>query len=577
MPPAPSRADDGNAFSAKADATFAALPTTISGMNALGAYLDGVGAAVDADAAAASASAMTAELARDAAVGAANFQGPWAIGTTYLVGQSVAYDGSVYIALRTTVGDQPDISPLDWLPLAAGGGSLLGAYVPVNTNYVVPDGHLEVPSTLLLDPAMYPDLAAVTPGVTGAVIQSTLQSANPEASGQFGYSVAIAGDYAIVGAYLEDGAGVSNSGRAYIYVRSGTTWTLQATLRSPDTESSGLFGYSVAIAGDYAIVGALNENGAGVTDSGRAYIYVRSGTTWTLQATLQSANPEATGQFGYSVAIAGDYAIVGARFEDAAGLGNSGRAYIYLRSGTSWTLQATLQSANPESSGLFGESVAIAGDYAIVGAIQEDAAGQTDSGRAYIYLRSGTSWTLQATLQSANPESSGLFGYSVAIAGDYAIVGARLEDAAGLSASGRAYIYVRSGTSWTLQATLQSANPESSGQFGYSVAIAGDYAIVGAIQEDAAGLSASGRAYIYVRSGTSWTLQATLQSANPESSGLFGYSVAISGDYAIVGAIQEDAAALSDSGRAYTVLAFQNQIVLNPLGIANTKTIVRVE
>jgi outer membrane protein assembly factor BamB len=209
------------------------------------------------------------------------------------------------------------------------------------------------------------------------------------ASDQFGYSVAISGNSAIVGAYWEDDASGTQSGKAYIF--DVTTGSLVHTLDNPNaysTSTNDQFGYSVAISGNSAIVSAHIEDDAGGTSSGKAYIF--DVTTGSLVHTLDNPNAYSTSvsdYFGISVAISGNLAIVGAYLEGDAGGTNSGKAYIF--DVTTGSLVHTLDNPNAYSTSFqdyFGYSVAISDNYAIVGARYEDDAGGTNSGKAYIFI-----------------------------------------------------------------------------------------------------------------------------------------------------------------------------------------------
>ena len=321
----------------------------------------------------------------------------------------------------------------------------------------------------------------------------------------FGYSVSISGDYAIVGAYRDCDDG-SNSGSAYIFYRSGTTWSQQAKLTASDGAAYDYFGYSVSISGDYAIVGAYADSNS----SGSVYIFYRSGTTWTQQDKLTASDGASYDCFGRSVSISGDYAIVGAHRDDDNG-SDSGSAYIFYRSGTTWIQQDKLAASDGAESDYFGISVSISGDYAIVGAHRDDDNG-SDSGSAYIFYRSGTTWIQQDKLTASDGAESDYFGIPVSISGDYAIVGAYKDDDNG-SDSGSAYTFYRSGTTWTQQAKLTASDGAASDYFGQSVSISGDYAIVGANRDDDNG-SNSGSAYIFYRSGTTWIQQDKLTASD---------------------------------------------------------------
>jgi len=373
--------------------------------------------------------------------------------------------------------------------------------------------------------------------------EQKLLASDGNASDYFGNSVSISGDYAIVGAYGDDVSG-TDSGSAYIFKWNGTSWVEQQKLTASGGATGDLFGVSVSISGDYAIVGANQDDVNGMVNSGSAYIFKRDGTTWSQQAKLTASDGNALDYFGYSVSISGDYAIVGADQDDVNGMVNSGSAYIFKRDGTSWVQQPKLTALDGAASDYFGCSVSISGDYAIVGAYGDDVNG-TDSGSAYIFFRSGTSWSQQAKLTASDGAASDRFGYSVSISGDYAIVGAYGDQ----TSKGSAYIFLRSGTSWSQQAKLTASDGAANDWFGNSVSISGDYAIVGAFYDDDNG-SASGSAYIFKRDGTTWIQQTKLTASDSAAGDYFGYSVSISGDYAIVGAHFDDDKG-TDSGSAY--------------------------
>jgi len=287
----------------------------------------------------------------------------------------------------------------------------------------------------------------ITNNSSKELIITTLDNPNPygiSTSDLFGWSVSITESYAIVGTYSEDDAGGTNSGKAYIYDNS--TGNLLYTLDNPnpyDTSVNDRFGWSVSITESYAIVGAYREDDAGGTDSGKAYIYDNS--TGNLLYTLDNPNAygtSASDRFGQSISISESYAIVGAYVEGDAGGTNSGKAYIFSTS--TGNLLYTLDNPNPygtSGNDFFGWSVSISESHAIVGAYKEDDAGGTDSGKAYIY--STSTGNLLYTLDNPNAydtSASDYFGYSVSITESHAIVGVFREDDAGGPDSGKSYI-----------------------------------------------------------------------------------------------------------------------------------------
>ncbi len=344
----------------------------------------------------------------------------------------------------------------------------------------------------------------------------------------FGESVAVSGDYAIVGAERDIQYG-EDAGAAYIFYYDGTSWNYQAKLTASDHAAFAEFGGSVSISGDYAIVGAS-------VNAGTAYIFVRSGTTWTEQAKLTASDRGVGDYFGHSVSIDGDYAIVGAYGNVDSVL--YGSAYIFIRNGTTWTEQAKLKAADAFSFD-FGYSVSINGDYAIVGA---------SDGSARVFVRSGTSWSQQEKLGASDGASVGGFGYSVSINGDYAVIGAHLDDDNG-TGSGSVYVFHRSGIVWTEQDKLLPADGDAGDEFGGSVSIYGDHVIVSSHLDDDNGID-SGSVYMFERDGSNWAEQAKLLAPDGDAGDEFGISVSFDGSRALVGANLDDDN-WTDSGSAY--------------------------
>ncbi len=389
---------------------------------------------------------------------------------------------------------------------------------------------------------------------TTAPFAAKLTASDGAASDLFGYSVALDGDTAIVGAYQDDDKGV-DSGSAYVFTRSGVTWTEQPKLTATDGALDDFFGLSVAVSGDTAIVGAIHDDDNGA-NSGSAYVFVRDPMTmqWSQQKKLTASDGAMNNQFGWSVAIDGDTAVVGAIFGDGTNP-NQGSAYVFTRSGIAWTEQKKLFASAGAANDQFGISVALSGDTAFVGAFKEDI-GVADSGSAYVFTRNGVTWTEQQKLTaSAGAASDGAandrFGYSIALSGDTAIVGANFDDDKGTD-SGSAYVFVRNAGVWTHQAKLTASDGAAYDNFGLSVALSGDTAIVGANGDDDKG-SASGSAYVFVRNPMTlvWSEQAKLTASDGAVNDEFGNSVALSGDTALVGAFRGPGLNSADQGAAY--------------------------
>ena len=360
---------------------------------------------------------------------------------------------------------------------------------------------------------------------------------------KFGTSVFIDGNYIIVG--TKDSTGNSPKGAAYIYKRNSSTgvWGDEQKIEASDKQAGDNFGDCVSISGDYAIVGASREDTGG-NSAGAAYIYKRNSSTgvWGDEQKIQASDKQADDWFGFRVSISGDYAIVGSMYEDT-GVSGAGAAYIYKRNTSTgqWGDEKKIQASDKELNDWFGMTVGISGDYVVIGAQYEDTSG-SGAGSAYIYKRNVSTgeWGDEQKIQSSDIQPGDLFGNNVSISGDYVIASAILEDTGG-SAAGAAYIYKRNASTgvWEQQAKIQASDKQTEDRFGRSLHINGDYAIVGAFKEDT-GATDAGAAYIYKRTGSNWEQQSKIQASDAQSEDHFGYSVGISGRYAIVGAWQED-------------------------------------
>jgi hypothetical protein len=381
--------------------------------------------------------------------------------------------------------------------------------------------------------------------------QAKLTAGDGAADDRFGYSVALSGDTALVGAWLDDTVAGSDAGSAYVFTRSGTVWSQQAKLTAGDGAANDQFGYSVAVSGDTALVGALLDDIGANANQGSAYVFTRSGTTWSQEAKLTAGDGAANDRFGYSVAVSGDTTVVGAYFDDIDANADQGSAYVFTRSGTTWSQQAKLTAGDGAGGDLFGYYVAVSGDTAVVGAVADVIGANPDQGSAYVFTRNGTTWSEQAKLTAGDGAANDVFGWSVALSGDTAVVGARVDDIGANPDQGSAYVFTRSGTTWSQQAKLIAGDGAANDWFGTSVAVSGDTAVVGALFGDIGANTNHGSAYVFTRNGTSWSEQAKLTAGDGAVNDQFGYSVAVSGDTAVVGALFDNIGANSTQGSAY--------------------------
>ena len=305
--------------------------------------------------------------------------------------------------------------------------------------------------------------------------------------------MALDGDTALVGSI---GANY-DLGSAYVFTRSGTTWSQQQKLVAPDGAAYRAFGVSVALAQDTALVGAYVDKVDGKIDQGSAYVFTRSGTTWTLQQKLLAPDGAKYNYFGYSVALAGDSALVGAYGSDVDGAPSGGAAYVFTRSGTAWNLQQKLVAADASLAEWFGYSVTLTGNTALVGAYNDKIVANNGQGSAYVFTRSGAVWTQQQKLTAPDGTAGDRFGASVALSDNIALVGTPYDYIGSNLNQGSAYVFTRNGSYWNLQKKLTATDGGASDLFGAAVALSGSTALVGAHQDQIGANFIQGSAYFY--------------------------------------------------------------------------------
>ena len=396
-------------------------------------------------------------------------------------------------------------------------------------------------------------LGLTLPATAGWSQRQKITSTPRGVGAQFGNAVAVSGNTMVVGAQF-DGTTASQAGAAYVYVLSGATWTQQAVLLANDGAVADKFGYSVAISENTIVVGAFNDDSP-LSNAGSAYVFVRSGTIWTFQQKLTGSDSTADDQFGSSAAVSGDSIIVGANHADLPGNSEAGSAYFYRRNGTVWTFQQKLipvQGANGVILGdHFGDSAAISGNRIAIGASGDDNP-FTSAGAVYVFVESGGTYTLQQKLTIPSGANGDNFGFSVAIEGN-TLVGGALQYTPIISqpAYGAAYVYEFNGSSWVSQGRLTASDGAQFDRFGYSVAVSNNVVAVGAREDDTAVGGDTGSAYIFTRSGTTWTQVQKLTPNDPFNGDRFGVSVALSAGNLVIGAAEKALSSPSGQGAVY--------------------------
>ncbi len=361
----------------------------------------------------------------------------------------------------------------------------------------------------------------------------------------FGYSVAVSGDTALVGAHWDDDLG-TQSGSAYVYQREPGpegSWVFAQKLLASDEVNGDEFGHSVAIDGDVAVIGALQHIHEGAPGTGSVYVFRfdPNTSTWIEEQELLASMGTWGDGFGFSVSISGNVALIGAPGDDDDGFA-SGSVYVFRfdPKTSQWIETQKLTASDAMTSDSFGGSVALAGDLAVIGTPGQDGV-EEETGAAYIFrFDSDTAtWIEQAKVFASDGTVLDRFGWSVAVSPDsigVALVGAHLDG------PGSAYVFRHDpkNSAWFEEQKLVPSGgmPE---QFGRAVAMDGDVALIGSWKADAVGNS-YGAAYVFRYDGdTSQWSQADMLVPDPGPwTAWFGWSVALDGDRAVCSADGEN-------------------------------------
>ena len=405
---------------------------------------------------------------------------------------------------------------------------------------------------------------------------SKLTAADGLRGDEFGYSVAVDGNTAVIGAYqddhTDDGNTIGNAGSAYVFTKVSGVWKQVAKLTADDGAANDEFGYSVAVDDDTIVVGThQNDADTNDNDEGAAYIFTKPALGWgdwsnldtdgkaALTTKLTAFGAAAEDEFGISVAVDGNTVLVGAHQDDDNG-DNSGAAYIFTKFGDVWgnapasgnhrVETAKLVASDAAANDEFGISVALDGDTAVIGAYHDDHTddGNTigNAGSAYVFTKVSGVWSQKAKLIAVDGAANDEFGISVAVDGDTAVIGARQDD----TSDGAAYVFTKVSDVWSQKAKLTASDGAADDEFGISVAVEGDTVVIGAYQDDDNG-DLSGSAYVFTRdSSGGWRQRDKLTASDGEARDRYGYSVGVSGDTVVVGAYSDDSNE-ANTGAAY--------------------------
>ncbi len=395
-------------------------------------------------------------------------------------------------------------------------------------------------------------LCALALNTSAAYAQSELKlTASDGAPGdELGWGASIEGDVAIVSSPFNLGKGA-----AYVFERTGGTWTEVQKLTAFDGAPGDQFGVSVGLSGNVAMVAAVRDDDKG-TDSGSVYVFERTALgSWNFKQKLTSSDGAPDDRLGsyQTIAIEGDFALLGARRHDAHGIPNSGAVYAFKRDAAGfWHETQKLTASDAAAGDHFGDLAAMSGNYAVVGADGVDDSGP-ESGAAYIFERDASgNWHEVQKLTAGDPDAGDHFGGWVAMSGNTALVAAWGDGDPAGPASGSVYAFERDGAgNWNEVQKLTASDPASGDIFGWPVAVQGDTALIAAESDDDFG-SESGAFYVFRRVGGVWTEVRKIHASDATAGEHFGDNLDLDGTTVLAAAWSADALG-TDSGAFYVI------------------------
>ncbi len=382
-----------------------------------------------------------------------------------------------------------------------------------------------------------------------AFCQTTITEMQKLGAQDAGASVSISGDFVFVGAPLDDSLG-SDAGSVSVFRNNGAIWVLEQTLtKNADAADPAApldqFGFSVSVSGNVALVGTVFDDHSGKTDAGSVSVfrYNSSALLWEWKQTLIAPVPESGDAFGYDVSLSGNLAVVGNPLH-FNGI-DVGSADVFRDISSTFAWEQTLIASDAPRNAYFGLSVSASGDVVVVGAPLDSQVTKVLTGSAYVFRHNGASWAPESKLSVAPSQAMNFdwFGHSVSVSGNVAVVGTRRD---GVYVPAYVYRYESLSKTWPLEQELVRSDASGAfDRFGRAVSVSGSLAVVGA-SEDQVGGTSQGSAYLFRYDGLTWVEERKLLASDGAYDDEFGWDVAADGDVILAGTQRADGAYIYD-------------------------------
>jgi hypothetical protein len=322
-----------------------------------------------------------------------------------------------------------------------------------------------------------------------------LTGSDTEAGDAFGGRIAVSNDTVFIGAIWDDHSNRTDAGSVYVFSRTPGGLVEQQKLVAETPVDSVTFGWGLAVDGDTLAIGSARWWAPNYI--GTVHIFNRDQSAWTLGQVLTASDGTPGDNFGVFLAISGDVLVVGAAQSAHSGVSLSGAAYVFLRTGDTWVEHQVLTASDPVAWDAFGESVAMSNDTILIGAPGADQPGLTECGAAYFFQRVGDNWIEQQKVIASDGGAQDYFADSVNLIGDTAIIGATDHDLPGVLNAGAAYVFARVGDEWVEVEKCTASDAAADDRFGWGVPISDDTVVMGAAMDDHSGLQDAGSVYVF--------------------------------------------------------------------------------
>lgn len=345
---------------------------------------------------------------------------------------------------------------------------------------------------------------------------------------RFGTAVAVDGNVAVIGAADAKVGDNYDQGAAYVFVRQDGVWTQVQKLLADDGAGMANFGTAVAVAGGTILVSAIGANVDGSSNQGAVYVFGQVGGSWTQSQRLVADDGGSGDAFGNAIALEGSVALIAAKGATVNGNTLQGKVYVFVTSGDEWAQQQTLVAPDGAGNDLFGQSVALDGDIALVGAPTFTYNFQ-HNGWVYAYANVGGTWEQTQKIVPNDSTQGDQFGYAVGLSGDTALI----STTGNQFSHGAAYVFENDAGTWTQMQRMSPADSASGDEFGNALALSGTTAIIGAERIVLDGHQ--GAAYVFSESGGIWGQSDEFTESAGTSLDFFGGAVAFDGSTALIG------------------------------------------